>query len=170
MLWFCNKSFPSQLRFYRRGSGGNLTGLPTPICSWGNIFSWCLLMWGSAGERCMTRRLLSNLWWPVARRNSPSRRDSQGTIYSHNDWNDREVMFSLVPVQTSSIQILLLDQHDGSLKVETSREGRSIQFSTPHQIKHQFQLARPKGDVSQDFSQSSTSEEEEEEERWNALI
>ena len=78
-------------------------------------------------------------------------------------------MFSLVPAQTSSIQILLLDQHDGSLKVETSREGHNIQFSTPHQIKHQFQLARPKGDVSQDFSQSSTSEEEEEE-RWNALI
>jgi len=52
-------------------------GSPTPIWSWGNILTWCVLLWGSLGERQMTRRLLSTLWWPVDRLKSRSRCDSQ---------------------------------------------------------------------------------------------
>ena len=56
----------------------SFTILQSPICSWGDILAWCVLLWGSLGERQMTWRLLSTMWWPVDRLGSRSRCDSQG--------------------------------------------------------------------------------------------
>ena len=106
----------------------------------------------------------SAMWWPVTRWRSPSRRDSQGMINSHDDWNDRDVMFSSHPSPTSSFQFPL-DHHDGSNKVEASREGRKkILKFLPHINSNSSQFSRSQR-VAKIFNLRNRGRR-----RWNALI
>ena len=110
-------------------------GLPTPICSWGNMLSWCLLLWGSAGERCMTRRLLSNVMTCDQMKFSKQAwltRDDQLTRWL--EWSGGDVFLSSQP----NLQFPVPTRPSWRIQQGGSKQRgtqKIFKISTPHQFK-----------------------------------